>query len=478
MKEKPSLNDSKLIEILKSLSKQEFKRLDKFIRSPFFNEGPKLIKLYDFFKKNYSNNDLILKEDLGNFIYKGEKNYDVKLRKLISDFTKILKFYILNLEMENSKLSHNNLLLKICNNRNLPKTFNQTLIESRKENENLKNRDPHYYFHNYYLELESFRFGSGRLKDPGASIKKVSDSADNLFLFEKLICIYNINTLRNSFNKIDSSELSLTSEVIDHIKQREDHYSKNHIIIFTYYLSSLMAMNINEKEYFFRYKTFVLTNRKKFSPLELHTFYLMMYSYSIQKVNKGDKSFMTEMMDVFKFIDKNVKSVRYMFGFNIYYLNAVNTGMALKEHAWVEKFMNKNKEYLPKENREDVFNLGMANFYFFRKNYDEALNFLIRSDYPNYTYYLMAKILLIKIYFEKDDYEGVLSTIDAMKHYLKRKDLIPERLIRSNSNFLNCVIKLIDRNKKNSILNAERMAKEDMSISNREWIIEKIRETN
>lgn len=476
MKDKTSIGDSKLIEILKSLSEPEFKRLGKFIRSPFYNESVKLIKLYDFFKTNIQDLLNVNKEDIGIFIYKGEIDYDTKLRKLLSEFTKILEMFILNIELENNKFSRYNLLLYISNSRNLPKTFDQTILEYRKDNEKISGRDPLYYFRKYNIELESFRFLAGKLKDTETQIRNVSDSADDLFLFEKLICIHNITLLHNSFNKAVKTDLNFTVEIINHIRQNEDHFSKNKIIIYAYYLSCLMAMNINDTGFYFKYKYFIVKNQKRFSPKELETFYLIMYSYSIQKVNKGEKEFQKEMMDVFRYIDKNVDSVKYMFGFNIYYLNAINTGMGLNEFDWVEKFIHKYKDSLPKHSRKDVFNLGMANFYFFKKNYNEALNHLVKSDYPNYTYYLMAKVLMIKIYFEKADFEGVLSTIDAMKHFLKRKDLIPERLIKSNSNFLNCVMKLIDKNKKDSILNAEQFAKEDMSIANRDWILEKIKE--
>ena len=402
----------------------------------------------------------------------------MKLRKLISDFTKILETYILNIEIERNKFSRNTTLLKICNDRNLPKTFDQSLEEIRSSNENPKERDAHYFFRKVFIDVEEWRFLAGKLKDPETYIKKISGSIDDLFLYEKIICNYNICTLRNSFNKEVIADLNLTEEAVAFITKNEDHFSKNKKVIYSYFLSYMMVSNFNESENYFKYKKFILNNLKWFSFSELEAYYLNMYSYSIQKVNKGDRSFLKEMMDVFKFLDENIDSIRYMFGFNIYYLNAINTGMGLKEYKWVEKFMNKHKDNLPKENRDDVYNLGMANFYFFKNNFDEALKHLIRSDYPNYTYYLMAKVLIIKIYFEKKDFEGVLSTIDAVKHYLKRKDLIPERLIRSNSNFLNCVIKLIDKNKKNSILNAESMVKKDMSISNREWVIAKIEELN
>lgn len=476
MKSKTGLNDSKFIEILKSLTEPEFKRLGKFIKSSFYNESPKIIKLYYLLKKKYSDKFNICKEDIGNFIYKGEKEYDVKLRKLISDFTKILETFILNVELERNKFSRNNLLLLISNSRNLPKTFDQTLNEYRKENDNIGNRDPLYFFRKYNMDLESFRFRAGRLKNPEMQIRGVSDSADDLFLFEKLICIYNITLLRNSFSKEVKADLNFTGEIIHHIKQNQKHYSENKIILYAYYLSCMMVLNINDNGCYYEYKNFILKNQKQFSPNELETFYLNMYSYSIQKVNKGEKAFLKEMMDVFKYIDKNVDSVKYMFGFNIYYLNVINTGMGLNESDWVEIFIHKYRNSLPKETRDDVFNLGMANFNFFKKNYDEALSHLIKSDYPNYTYHLMAKVLMIKIYFEKKDFEGVITTIDAMKHFLKRKDLIPERLIKTNSNFLNCVLKLIDRNKKRAISEAERLVKEEMSISNRDWITEKIGE--
>ena len=58
------LEDSKLVTLLKSLNKQEFERLEKYVKSPFFNSSEQLITLFDLLRNDYPDFTSISKEKI------------------------------------------------------------------------------------------------------------------------------------------------------------------------------------------------------------------------------------------------------------------------------------------------------------------------------------------------------------------------------------------------------------------------------
>jgi hypothetical protein len=83
---------SKAIDIIKSLSKEEFLRLGKYLSSPFFNSNKNLTKLYKVLKGNYPDFETVKfnKEDVYKIIYGNSPYDDEKFRKLLSALYKEL----------------------------------------------------------------------------------------------------------------------------------------------------------------------------------------------------------------------------------------------------------------------------------------------------------------------------------------------------------------------------------------------------
>ena len=78
--------NSKIVEIIRTLDSSEFKRLGKFIESPYFNDNRTPIKLYGFIDKYYPNFDKknFTKENLYKYLFPGKSYNDSTLRKLLS----------------------------------------------------------------------------------------------------------------------------------------------------------------------------------------------------------------------------------------------------------------------------------------------------------------------------------------------------------------------------------------------------------
>lgn len=69
------MNNSKLIRILKTLNKQEFKKLDKFVKSPYFIKERHCYPLFNILKKRYPGFDAgeITNEEIYEELYPGKE---------------------------------------------------------------------------------------------------------------------------------------------------------------------------------------------------------------------------------------------------------------------------------------------------------------------------------------------------------------------------------------------------------------------
>src|SRR5438876_8729788 len=89
------MQKSSLISVLKSLTEGEFKQLERFVLSPFFNRQRNVARLFEVLKKYYPlyASNALKKERVFKKLYPGEKYNDEKLRNLISDLLSLsLKF--------------------------------------------------------------------------------------------------------------------------------------------------------------------------------------------------------------------------------------------------------------------------------------------------------------------------------------------------------------------------------------------------
>ena len=157
--------------------------------------------------------------------------------------------------------------------------------------------------------------------------------------------------------------------------------------------------------------------------------------------------------------------------------NIVAIALKLQESDWVLTFLeaHRTKIIAPNEDeRERFYNFNLACYYFQRQEYGEALT-LLKTNFDDDRYKLIARALEIKLYFEKSDKneaerEHLDKRIVAFETYLSRKDM--SKLDKSGyRNFIKIVKKLL---KLKSISNKELEKKR--SIAEREWILKKVEE--
>ena len=136
-----------------------------------------------------------------------------------------------------------------------------------------------------------------------------------------------------------------------------------------------------------------------------------------------------------------------------------------------------NVQYLRKEEKDGAFNFNMANIFYAKQQYQDALDALRYVDSDDHLSNLFAKTLMLKIYFETKQDRLLDSHLDAMQVYLTRKKIIGYH--KTNySNIVRYTRKLMrlnpyDKNAKNKLA---KNIRDEKLLPDRDWLLKQVAE--
>jgi len=99
---------NKLVSLLKSLSKIDLNRFDKYLKSPFFNENTEQITLFEILNRYLRHPDLdsmeLKKQEVWQKLFKTTPYNDITFRRICSDLTQNVLNYLSFKEYKNQPL--------------------------------------------------------------------------------------------------------------------------------------------------------------------------------------------------------------------------------------------------------------------------------------------------------------------------------------------------------------------------------------
>ncbi len=439
------MDNSKLIELIKTFSRSEFNEFGKFIKSPFYNESEKLIQLYEFFKKYFPGfNDInFTKENAFKKIY-GEGIYqDKKMRDRFTDMLKLAEKYLAILGMRKALCDEKLFVLHQYRGRELPKHFYKKYREVKLTQDKTKIKDIPSLYDNY--AIESIKEG---MVESFNSVGKRKHSNENLeyqiecfikFFTARMLVYYNImSNWSLQFNyKFD---YKLYEPIMKYIQEKN--YDDPPIIKASY-LMLKMKENKYDKHYYFELKKIFIKSADSFSAFDKTMISAALYNEAQRRYMEGNEKFSGERFEMIKL------QLKYETFFMIndaisreQYLNAVLIPVSLGKIQWAKKFAEDYKDRLPPHAREETLAYARAYIEYSQKSYGKALEELLKIKGGDYIYYLKIKMLQSRIYFEQKDYEKLLSLIDSFKHYVTANPAMPEETVKRYINYNNVLHRL------------------------------------
>jgi hypothetical protein len=485
--------NSKLYYIISSFTEDELREFGKFINSPFYNTNKKLIKLYEEMKKSkfdFKSPSMKL-ENIFSQICPGKKYNNGILRNLFSDMNKLAEDFLGICYLKSHKIEWEKCITKQIVVKNLDKLFEKRIDDAIDGAENSELIDEKNFLQLYQLRLDKRNFRESRIP-LGKSLpiyNNISSEINHIILFFVTVMMkeyFHILSYRKQLNF--KHNLTLYKEVMS-IVEREK-LSESSILIRILYNFLILYEADENDELYYKLKTMILRNKRSLIRDDFKDFCTEIYNYAVRRRLKGIDGFLNESIDMLKLLVKENILITKGYLSAHSYINLASKAFFEKEFEWGEKFIYEYKDKVNPEHRENAYNYIISVLYYTKgsgtEDHEEKREYLCKAQEhlsmvksEDFFYMLKIKKLLVKIYYELEDFVNLNYTIDSFVHYLNNNESIPGKLKEGSRNFVNASKNLLKLNEKYTKFDKDFLKKEISASENidfKNWLLEKAEE--
>jgi len=466
------MKGSKLSEILSSISQKEWRKLKEYVSSPFFNKNQHIIDLLNIIYKAlfYQKKQFPTKTFIWKKLFPNKKHNEQRLFILMSKLDKLCTDYINYQDFKENDITHQIFTLRASLHRKIPKHFKRTfeITEANLNKQSLRNAD--YYYHDYLLRVEEDFYNHTNAQK--RNIIDVVQSLDNYYLVTKL------RYLCSFMNRQDLLQVEEKAEIKNFTNYLNKFNLNKLVILRIYQLTLNTLLEPEKKENYDVLKDLLNKHKGLLAKNETKDLYLYLQNYLVKKLNTGQEEYLKDLFSLYKDMLDNVL-LKEGGGLNLqYFKNIVTTALRQEAFEWTEDFIKNNYKKLPKQDQEDAYCYNMGNFYFYQNKFREAMQNLLHVNSRNMAYYLGAKSILLKSYYELDEEEALLSLTHSFATYIRRNKVLSDK---NKRNYLNMIkfTKKMSKLRKGEVRKAKSLLEtlnETSNVMEKQWLVRKIKE--
>jgi len=417
---------NKLISLLGSLDRAQRRGCRKLIQSPFFSANEDLLLFFEEITKRLDRKKTLNKQEIWQSVLGKQKPYnDTRFRKYTSDLFKLIKEYLMQETLQQEPELRRYLYFSA-----LEKQRSEKLIKGIERNwDDLSaassSDDALRYLYLHLLEFKKHSLlNFEQRRNERSNVEEISRALDIYFIISKLKDAVNAES-RKDFEKQDYS-LLLAEEVVNMLDEQKV-YLEEPLVTIYYYMYKMITLP-SADEYYYKYKSILLGEGKKLTITPAYNLILPALNYCAVKINKGQREFLNEYLDVYKFaLDHNAAFENDSIDPGAF-KNTVQIAMLSGEYSWAENYVRTYQDKLPDNDRDNTVNYNLAMIYFYQKKFGIAQDYLREVDYQDITLNLNTKMMLLAIYYELDEDMVLDSFFDSTIAYLNRhKELTKNR---------------------------------------------------
>lgn len=225
------------------------------------------------------------------------------------------------------------------------------------------------------------------------------------------------------------------------LNQFEDDLQKNPSI-YLYYAIFQWLNNPVDDDWYIDFPEKLIAHLDQLSENNAKEICAYVQNYCVKRINEGKENFLRELFNLFRLmIAKNLITDNNTLS-QWTYKNIVTTGLRLKEFEETEQFIHEWYIKLPEAVRDNAYQYNLAVLHYESKQYKRAMQLLNKVHFTDPNYYLDAKCILLKIYFEQEAFEAIHTLKDTVKIYLLREKLLSKNQKQLYKNLFNYTLKL------------------------------------
>ena len=473
------MQNSKLLQLLKSLTKNEWRLCSKFVRSPYFNEQKKVIALFDYLHEAAPRfvPKRIHKEVVYEHLFPNTPFRSIRIRQLMSSLCRLVEQFLIQEEQKKEKNHQQLQLVKSYQQRSLTKLFERAIkdLQQLQQKRISKNADYFFYQWRIYSALKQ-QIENQHKRNVEPYLQELSDNLDVFYLIHKLKISYEALNYQRFAPK--EYRLSLLEEIQHHLKETPYSHIPS-IGIFYHGLKTLMDQEFDIEAHFEELKRLLMTHFREFNISETQDMFVMAHNYCIRQANKSKgkvNAAFRRLFDLYQFEIKNDVFLEEGWLSPFVYKNAVTIALQLQEYEWVEQFIHQYKERVKEDARERLFSYNLARLYFMKKRFEEIIPLLNRVDYKEVFLELSAKTILLQTYLELEEYTALSAFLDSFSVFIHRKKSLKSRR-KPYLNLIKYTRKIIAyQHKKEKLQKILEDIQATPFLTEKGWLLEKVRQ--
>lgn len=469
----------KLISLLQTFSKYELNRFRKFLLSPYLNDQEDLTRLFEIINKALRSGEYPLpaltKEAIWKALYSGRKFDDAHLRRLTSDMNQMALRFMLEEARKQDPLSDALEMQQVLEKPELKKHLSAVERQITKQLESAPGQSTWHYLAQFRYNWNIYNRASNVVatSDFMGKLLPADQSLEYFYIVQKLKFYVAWLTYRGF--RTTQEEIPVIPGFWEHIRQPQ---YKN-VPLVSIYHDVIRCLTEPDEEQYFRDLTGNLEKyANKLTREDLRECYYIAQNYCAFKINQGKTEYYREVFEIFRtVINHGVLLENGQLSEGIY-KNIITAGLGIGEYDWAESFIQEYAQYLSPNIRENARRFNLAYLYFHQKKYQKVIELLQNVEYSDVVYALSAKQVLLRTYYESNEYLAMDSFLDSFRIYLRRNKLISKNLKREHNNFLTFLKKLATLNTSDgqALKRLRKKIEETRSVIFKKWLLEKIEE--
>lgn len=480
------MKNLKLINILRTFSKNEIKEFEKFISSPYFNKGRNYIPFFNQLKKFYPkfDDDKMTPEYIYAKMYPGKKfnkqilwNMTSRMLAMTEDFLMFISLWK-NKFVREQHIAEEFLERRLSDYRNKKVNDMEAALEKSGFSDNYfrnKIQLANARIANLYLEdTQHLLFEHIITKGEYVILNFMKDISDVIAAIEASSNMYNTELETNlPFQFVKELRLK---KIIEYAYKNNFKYAA---ILEMYYLSIMTVLEFDKVECFFKLKKLFEENYGSFSQEEKYEWIIRLTNYCVEKINTGNYEFRKTIFEIDKFKLREGIAFPKRYMSKTLYLQILGNALAVNETEWAKQYIEKYVSRLKPSYQKPMQALSYACINFIVKDYEKVLENLGRVRFVDVIDKVYVKSIYIRTYYDLGEFEIFLNQIDAMRHFLNKNKFLGDYFRNIYLKSLNCLTKLLNVKEKKDLFEAELLEKtitEDKQIQMREWMLDKIAE--
>lgn len=439
---------SNLFSILRRFTPADNRKLKVFLKGKYFTENKKEFQLFSELLRYYPLYDL--SQDEKQRIYRklyGECVYnDSTYRGIIHSLLASVEKFLVVKSIFKSDFKKLTLLIEELTRLNVPYVIEKKFRSSMPKPDTGKFSSA-VLAERYDLGIMKYNFNkvnrrNVNIDDVLSQFGAVEDSNRLLslrFFVEAVSNYVNMDTLNSKFNLKKNSQ----SEFVNLLNfERLGKIFENSQFEFVFELyNGLLQMHCNSDNFesFDRYLNCVNRYEDKLDKFELSQHYSYLISYCITSKNKPiGKILKYPLWDIYM---KILKKELYSDDVNPYldislYRSVLLLGLELGKFSETRDFIDRYSVEVHPSEIYNITNLGNAYYFFEVKEYERSLEHSNRITNSEFVFKYDFRNLLVKIYYELGDFEGLESLLRSYQEFLRTDKLLNAGLRESITNFL------------------------------------------